>query len=115
MSMGVIMRTLCCTSVVVLACLCSAAEEALLGQPASTSSFTDKERAQLDRERAVLEERLQLISGNDPLQADAGVFLKGIQWALRYETKPDPKDVALIQQALQRARQRMDGLAAGKP
>lgn len=46
--------------------------------------------------------------------ADVDVFLKGIVWALRYETKLEPVDVALIKKALERGRQRIQALTAGK-
>ena len=49
------------------------------------------------------------------LRADAGVFPKGMTWALRYETALAPADVALIKKALTRGTQRAEALAAGKP
>jgi poly(3-hydroxybutyrate) depolymerase len=45
---------------------------------------------------------------------DADIFLKGILWALRYDTKFTPPDVALIKKAVTRAKERVAALEAGK-
>ena len=87
----------------------------LLGSMPVGAQFTDEDRAEIEREQAALDKRVRTLTVDAQLQADAQIFLKGIQWALRYETKLEPNDVALIKQSLQRARQRVDALAAGKP
>ena len=46
--------------------------------------------------------------------ADVEVFLKGMRWALRYESKLAAKDAALIKKALERGRRRAELLAGGK-
>jgi hypothetical protein len=46
--------------------------------------------------------------------ADVDLFIKGVVWALRYETKLEPGDVAQVKKALERARQRLDALTAGR-
>lgn len=81
------------------------------------------ERQQIQREVQVLQERLRLIPVTKnmgigtPLAydffADADVYCKGVLWALKYETQWQAADVALIQAALDRARKRIDALAAG--
>jgi len=43
--------------------------------------------------------------------ADADIFRKGLHWALRYETKFDPKDVTLLRKALDRGTNRSSALA----
>ena len=43
------------------------------------------------------------------------MFRKGVEWALKYETKLEPADVALIKKALVRCAERTDAVAAGKP
>ena len=48
------------------------------------------------------------------LLADAEIFQKGIDWALRYDKKVDAKDVALLRKSLDAAKGRADELAAGK-
>jgi hypothetical protein len=45
--------------------------------------------------------------------ADVAIFRKGVEWARRYETRLASADVALIEKALQRGRQRADALLAG--
>lgn len=88
------------------ACVCGLHPDSLLAQA--------EEREPFEQERARLEARLAAVAGKVDLQADARIFLKGIQWALRYETKLEPKDRALIRESLDRARQRLDTLAADK-
>jgi poly(3-hydroxybutyrate) depolymerase len=44
--------------------------------------------------------------------ADVDLFVKGVVWALRYETKLEPADVAQVKKALERARERLDAVAA---
>ncbi|WP_193788986.1 prolyl oligopeptidase family serine peptidase [Zavarzinella formosa] len=48
------------------------------------------------------------------LLADAEIFHKGVLWALRYEPKLEPADVAIVKKALQRGLARTEMLAAGK-
>src|SRR4051794_13994621 len=45
---------------------------------------------------------------------DAEVFRKAVVWALRYEPRLEPADVALIQKALKRCRERVEALETGK-
>lgn len=45
--------------------------------------------------------------------ADADIFLKGVVWALRYETKLAPADVALIKQSLTQGLELAEFVAAG--
>ncbi len=61
----------------------------------------------LRKEKPLTPEREDLI-------ADAEAFRKGVVWALRYETKLEPTDIALIKKALVRCAERADALAAGK-
>lgn len=43
--------------------------------------------------------------------ADADTFRKGVEWALRYDTKFDPKDVVLLRAALEHGTERSSALA----
>jgi pimeloyl-ACP methyl ester carboxylesterase len=88
----------------------------VLAATAGTAQLTEDYRAQLERERLDLEQRLSAVMPKTiaDLAADARVFLRGIQWALRYETKLDQKDVDLLQHVIRRARQRIDALDTGK-
>lgn len=72
-------------------------------------------RAEIERACARLEARLaEVPAGAAALAPDAQVFLKGIRWALRFDTKLDAKDIALLRRALKRAGERVDALAGGK-
>lgn len=42
--------------------------------------------------------------------ADAGIFLKGIDWALEFDVKFEPQDVVLLQRSFERLQQRLDKL-----
>jgi S-formylglutathione hydrolase FrmB len=65
-----------------------------------------------------LEQRLSTLraakDGAPARLADAELFLKGVRWALRYEDRLAPADVALVRHALQRGMQRAEALAAGR-
>jgi pimeloyl-ACP methyl ester carboxylesterase len=95
--------------------VCITSGLASLGQMTAVAQVTDDESTAMGQERIRLEKRLATITAHKPLQADARIFLRSIEWALRYETKLAAKDLALIKQALKRASQRVDALAAGKP
>ena len=86
------------------------------GVPAGLSADDAK---QIARDLQQLDERLRALRKAQPenadLYADAEVFRKGVEWALRYETKLEPADVALVKKALVRCAERTDALAAGKP
>lgn len=102
--------------VVVCTSVCAAAD--------LPSGLSAEEGEKFDRELMRLDSDLRAMRG-DPkaepasekanLLPDAAVFPKGIQWALRYETELKPADVALIDKALGRGRQRVELLQAGKP
>src|SRR5579864_6958606 len=81
----------------------------------ASAQSADGDAVAIEKERSRLEQRLAKVDAPASLQPDARIFLKGIQWALRYEKKLEPKDAALIQNALARAQQRVEALAAGKP
>ncbi|HJZ56668.1 MAG TPA: prolyl oligopeptidase family serine peptidase [Gemmataceae bacterium] len=95
-----------------LACLAGAAPAAPpAGPPADDAR-------QIDRDLKALGEGLRALRKEKPqsadLYADAEVFRKGVEWALKYEAKLDPADVTLIKKSLARGTQRAEGLAAGK-
>jgi poly(3-hydroxybutyrate) depolymerase len=79
------------------------------------ADITAEERQELERQRRQIENRLAATKAQRDHLADVRVFLKGVEWALLYETKLESKDVALIKTALQRARQRSALLQAGRP
>jgi dienelactone hydrolase len=46
--------------------------------------------------------------------ADAKIFAKAVSWALRYDTQFEPADLALLKKALDRGKERVAALEAGK-
>jgi hypothetical protein len=73
------------------------------------------ERQQLEQGLKDLEgKRAALRSGKPDQVADAAVFAKSVAWALRYDAKLEPADVAQVRKALDRGRQRLDALAEGR-
>jgi poly(3-hydroxybutyrate) depolymerase len=104
--------------IVTLVIACARVPSAQAEPPAGISADDAK---QLDRDLAKLGERLVTLK-REPitperadLVADVEVFHKGVVWALKYETKLTPADVALIKKAIARGTERADALAAGKP
>ncbi|MDZ4287979.1 MAG: alpha/beta fold hydrolase, partial [Prosthecobacter sp.] len=62
-----------------------------------------------------LKEKLATLKPASPdLLADAEVFHKGIEWALRYETALAPNDVKMAEKALKRGLERIENLTAEK-
>lgn len=84
-------------------------------EPPAGLSAGDAKR--IARDLNELDELLRALrrSGNADPYADAEVFRKGVEWALRYETKLEPADVALVKGAVARCAERADAVAAGKP
>jgi pimeloyl-ACP methyl ester carboxylesterase len=79
-----------------------------------------EERAEIERHLKKLDRRLASLRPDGKelrktdLFADADVYRKGIEWALRYDAKLEPKDIDLLKKAVERANQRIDALTAGK-
>ena len=86
------------------------------------TNLTDGERKALEIGAKDLTDRLAALRMGKPggpavkpdHLADAEVFAKGIAWALRYDTQFDPADVALLKRALERGKERVAALEAGK-
>ncbi len=103
---------------VTLACAVTAPAPA----PAPPAGLSEDDAKQIDRNLKELGDKLGALRKEKPhaapredLVADAEVFRKGVVWALRYETKLEPADVALIKKAITRCAERTEALAAGKP
>ncbi len=85
------------------------------------AGLTSSHSEQFARDLRRLGERIRELRTPSPtperadLVADAEVFHKGVAWALRYEAKLEPADVALIEKSLARGLERVDALAAGRP
>ncbi len=81
--------------------------------PVRPAGLSDEQRQSLERGLKELNDRLNKLR-SDAL-ADAAVFAKGITWALRYDTEQlGAPDVALLKRALERGRERVAALEAGK-
>jgi poly(3-hydroxybutyrate) depolymerase len=90
--------------------------------PAEPAGLSADDAKQIDRELKELGERLRqlreektLTPEKQDLFADTEVFRKAVLWAMKYETKLEPADVAGIKKALARCAERASALAAGKP
>src|SRR5262245_21547387 len=85
---------------------------AALGQAQPPS---DSDRQVLQQELQSLEQSLQALTEQGVQHAaDAGVFRKGLAWALKYDREFPPADLALLDKAVSRGRQRAALLAEGK-
>jgi hypothetical protein len=93
------------------------------GRADTPAGLSKDERAKIDREVTELGKRIEAIrqtaERNPSYQAgrlypDAEVFRKAVIWALRYEPKLEPADVALIQKALKRCRERVEAIEVDK-
>ncbi len=76
---------------------------------------------EIQREYAALAAKIataRKVAGKDAarldLLADADLFRKGVEWAMRYEKTLEVKDLPLLNKALQRGMQRVDALGEGK-
>jgi poly(3-hydroxybutyrate) depolymerase len=106
------------TLAVIAAFAPAGAEPAALPTPPQSLSAND--RQQIEGDLTSLAEKLATVraTARDARQldhlADAGLFHKGIVWALRYETNFAANDVALVKKSLQRGHERADALVAGR-
>lgn len=89
---------------------------AFAAQGADTpQGLSDADRAQIESNLKELDKRFAALpQRNSELRADADIFRKGVVWALRYESKLEPADVAQIKKALERCKQRTDALRGEK-
>jgi poly(3-hydroxybutyrate) depolymerase len=85
------------------------------------AGLSAEEAEQFDRDLKELGNRLNGLRKEKPLAperadlvADAEAFRKGVAWALKYEPKLAPADVALVKKALARCKERLDALSNGK-
>ena len=105
-------RSVAATGLIALACTSAVPAPA---EPPAGLPVDDAK--QIARDLQQLDERLRALPKEKPdsadLYADAEVFRKGVEWALKYETKLEPADVALVKKALARCAERADALAAG--
>jgi poly(3-hydroxybutyrate) depolymerase len=68
----------------------------------------------LEKDLRELRERHARLRVTPDLGADAGLFLKGVEWALRDEATLAPEAAALVRQGIARGRERLEALEAGK-
>lgn len=80
--------------------------------------LTEAERSAFRAELRPLQERLAALRKTPNLSpdrwADAEIFVKGVVWALDFGPVTDARSRGLVKFGLQRARERVDALAAGK-
>jgi hypothetical protein len=81
------------------------------------AGLSPDEQKQVEQGLKDLQERLAALRSGKVSHdefADVDVFVKGVVWAMRYEAKLEPADVAQVKKGLERARQRLNALAAGR-
>lgn len=77
--------------------------------------LTAEQRQMFDEELRTLDESIAALrDGPRSDIADAAIFAKGLTWALRYDSKFSPKELALLQKAIVRGTQRTEALADDK-
>lgn len=77
------------------------------------ASLSAADQQVIEAVQGQLTDKLAALKPSKPdLLADAGVFHKGVTWALRYDKTFAANDVALLKKAQDRARQRVETLAA---
>ncbi len=78
--------------------------------------LTPEQRQKLDAGWQTLQASLKSL-GEQPghLVADAAVYAKGVEWALRYERDFTPADIALLEKSLARGQERVTAIANHKP
>jgi hypothetical protein len=87
--------------------------------PARPVGLLAAERGRLANGLKELNDRLAKLRASRPAVkpdhlADAEIFAKGISWALRYDESLTRADVALLKKALERGKERLVSLEAGK-
>jgi hypothetical protein len=77
--------------------------------------LTVEQRQALDQGLQSLENSLTTLRDRPAGEvADAGIFLKGLAWGLKYDREFTPADLVLLQKAVARGEQRARALAGGK-
>ena len=77
--------------------------------------LTAEQRQTFNQKLRALQKSLETLSSQSKTDiADAAIFPKGLEWALRYDRTFSPKEIALLQKALQRGYQRAELLTAGR-
>ncbi|MBN9517551.1 prolyl oligopeptidase family serine peptidase [bacterium] len=100
--------------VAALATVVPAAADPPAGLSADDAKRIDRELAHLtSRLDALKAEKRVPAAERDDLIADVEVFRKAVVWALRYEAKLEPADVALVLKGLARGAERAAALGAG--
>jgi len=90
--------------------------------PVRSAGLSGEERGQIEKGLKELEKLVRLHQarerppgGHLDHLADAEIFGKSIAWALRHDDHFEPGDVVLLKKALQRGKERIDAIEAGKP
>jgi dipeptidyl aminopeptidase/acylaminoacyl peptidase len=76
-------------------------------------SLPASERVAYFEKAEALQDRL--VNAPEDLRADADLFAKGMNWALRYDTALQPSDLALIKKAAVRGDERAEAILSKKP
>ncbi|MES2789841.1 MAG: prolyl oligopeptidase family serine peptidase, partial [Planctomycetota bacterium] len=82
-------------------------------QTPAAQPLTAEQREKLETGRQVLQAALEKLLLTQPAQlvADAGLYAKGVEWALKYDRDFTPGDIALLEKALARGQERVAAVA----
>lgn len=101
---------------IVVAGLVLGAATSGLAQAPMAKPLTPEQRQKLDTDWQTLQAALKSLGGQPAhLVADAAVYAKGVEWALRYDRDFTPADTALLEKSLARGHERVAAIANQKP
>ncbi len=86
---------------------------AQLAKPAVAAALSEQDTHSLSTGLHRLQQSFAARSVAEPARADAEIFAKGLEWALRYDRAFTSADVQLLRKALERGEQRLTALQAG--
>lgn len=87
-----------------------------LAQTPPAKPLTEEQRKKFDLDLLALETSIKTLEKLPPaLVADAAVYAKGVEWALRYDRDFTPADIALLEKSLTRGNARIAAMTSEKP
>ena len=98
------------------ACLVLGTVQVTPAQTPAAKPLSPEQRQQLDAGWNTLQAALKSIQAQPAqLTADAAVYAKGVEWALRYDRDFTPADITLLEKSLARGQERVAAIASQKP
>ena len=85
-----------------------------LAQTPAREPLSTEQRQHFETALAELKQSLAALPVGARRVADAAIYAKGLEWALKYEREFSPADVALMERAIELGQVRVAAIAAGK-